>query len=173
MSSSPRKEESQSIARLLPSHKSFGSSLILRPPNTSGVHQIPVESTGQNRTTFAATIHQRNSIDSTSLPAGTVQTGRKFRILQVRGGQSSRTHRLHTSARPTHHQHKIRGRRGKSPSPVRVHGRLSLFRRAGLVVEGRPRCRRHFVDSRQSTRHFPLVAQSRFSRHFLSFCPAN
>ena len=135
------------------------------------VHQKPVESAGQNRATFIPTVHQRNSIDSTSLPAGTVQTGRTFRILQVRGGQFSRTYRFHTSARPAHHQHEIRGRRGKSPSPSRVDGRLSLFRRAGFALEGRPRCRRHFVDSRQSTRHFPLVAQSRFSRLFLLFLP--
>ena len=82
-------------------------------------------------------------------------------FLQVRGGQSSRTYRLHARPCPPHHQQKIRGRRGESPSPARVDDRLSLFLRGGLFFEGRPRCRRHFVDSRQSTRHFPLRAQSR------------
>ena len=45
------------------------------------VQQKPVESTGQERTTFVPPVHQRNSIESTSLPAGTVQTGRAFRVL--------------------------------------------------------------------------------------------
>ena len=91
------------------------------------VHQKPVESAGQNRATFIPTVHQRNSIDSTSLPAGTVQTGRTFRVLQVRGDQSRRTHRLHARPRPPHYQHEIRGRRGESTSPAWIDDRLSLI----------------------------------------------